>query len=120
MTERLCRICMSWHDVENWPSKCVSVRTTARSGFPAPRIIKDFDEPVQSMADGKWYTNKAALAATYKPSGNPRGEEFVELGNEDISFKAPEADPKERREHIKQAINDVVSGNLPPEIAAIQ
>jgi hypothetical protein len=28
-------------------------------------------------------------------------------------------DPKERRNHVREAMNDVLTGNLPPEIAAI-
>ena len=54
-----------------------------RSDLPAPMIASDrLDQPTQSMADGKYYTSKAALRATYKPSGNPQGNSYVEVGNE--------------------------------------
>lgn len=89
MAERFCRICAKWHDVENWPPKCVSVRTFARSSLPFPQIIRDFDEPVQSMADGQFYTNKAALRRSYRADGNPQGVEYQEIGTNDTRT-APE------------------------------
>jgi hypothetical protein len=92
---------------------------TMRSGLACPMLVRSFAEPVQSMADGKWYDTPRDLERTYRADGNPRGEEFVSLGNEEIRFTAPEADPKKRRDDIKQAMHDVTTGNLPPEIAAI-
>lgn len=91
----------------------------ARGNFPTPMIIGDFDEPVQSMADGKWYTSKRALSATHKASGNPHGQDFIELGNETPVTQEFVPDAKQRREDIRKAMHDVVTGNLPPEIAAI-
>lgn len=55
----------------------------ARSGLACPMIIKDFDEPVQSMADGQFYSNKAALRRTYRADGNPQGIEYQEIGTGD-------------------------------------
>lgn len=91
-----------------------------RSALACPRIVRDFDEPVQSMADGKFYTSKAALAASHKASGNPHGIDFIELGNEEPKFTPYEPDATKRREDVRQALHDVVTGNLPPEIAAIK
>lgn len=48
-------------------------------------IISDHIEPVQSMADGNYYSSKSSLRKTYKPSGNPDGASYVELGNEKVS-----------------------------------
>ncbi|GLQ53760.1 hypothetical protein [Devosia nitrariae] len=90
------------------------------SHLGCPRIVRDFDQPVQSMADGKWYTSKAALAASHKASGNPHGIDFIELGNETPQFQEHVPDAGKRREDVRQALNDVVTGNLPPEIAAIE
>lgn len=92
MTQRFCRICSEWHDVETWPARCVSVRTVARSSLPVPQIVRDFDEPVQSMADGQYYTNKAALRRTYRADGNPHGVAFEEVGTGDTRT-APERKP---------------------------
>lgn len=53
-------------------------------GMPSKPLIlvNDTMEPVKSMADGNYYTSKAALRATYKPSGNPQGQSYTEVGNE--------------------------------------
>jgi hypothetical protein len=72
------------------------------------------------MADGKWYDNPRDLENTYKASGNPRGEEFIPLGNETLKFPDHVPDPKERRADLRQALHDVKSGNISPEIAAIE
>src|SRR6478736_8493258 len=55
------------------------------SDLPRPMVISDHIETVQSMADGRFYSSKSALRATYKPSGNAEGASYVELGNEKIS-----------------------------------
>ena len=46
----------------------------ARSVHGCPMVIGDGMEPTQSMVDGEYYTSKTALRATYKPSGNAKGE----------------------------------------------
>lgn len=89
-------------------------------GFPCPMLVRSFSEPVQSMADGKYYDTPRDLERTYRADGNPRGEEFIPLGNETLKASEYVPDATERRNDIKQAIHDVVTGNLPPEIAAIQ
>lgn len=91
----------------------------ARSDLACPQIIRAFAEPVQSMADGKWYDTPRDLERTYKASGNPKGEEFIALGNETMPNVEYVPDPAERRADIKQAVHDVLSGNVSPEIAAI-
>lgn len=91
-----------------------------RSHLACPQIVKPFAEPVQSMADGKWYSNPRDLENTYKPSGNPRGEEYTCIGNETPKVTEIKPDPKLRRQHVRQAVNDVLTGNISAEIAAIQ
>ncbi|MFG1340377.1 hypothetical protein [Xanthobacter autotrophicus] len=58
-----------------------------RSDLPCPHIMGDTMDPIRSMANGKIYDSKAALRASYLPGGNPQGERFVEIGNEEQ--KAP-------------------------------
>lgn len=120
MRQRLCRVCGEWHQTETWPRECYRVASASRSSLPVPMLIRDFDEPVQSAADGKWYNSKASLAKSHKASGNPHGIDFVELGNEQPTFKEYVPDAKQRRDDVKQAMHDVMTGNLPPEIAAIE
>lgn len=77
-------------------------RTEAqRSDLPAPMIIGDSIEPTQSMADGKYYTSRARLRGTYRPSGNPHGNSYIEVGNETLK-------PKEKPKPDRRAINDSV------------
>lgn len=112
----------AWFDAGNGRQvyRKAPVAREGRSHLPCPMLIRDFDEPVQSMADGKFYNSKAALAASHKASGNPHGQDFIELGNETPEFKEFVPDQAERRSHVKQAMHDVLTGNLPPEIAAIE
>jgi hypothetical protein len=91
-----------------------------RSGLACPMLIRSFAEPVQSMADGKFYDTPRDLEKTYRADGNPRGEEFIPLGNETLKTTEYVPDASERRNDMREALHDVVSGNLPPEIAAIE
>lgn len=78
-----------------------------RSDLPCPYAITDTIEPTQSMADGRFYTSKAALRATYRPSGNPQGNSYVEVGNEPLPDVRPV--PKIDEKGIDAALNKAVS-----------
>lgn len=95
-------------------------RFDQRSAIPCPNLIRDFDEPVRSCANGEYYTSKRALAASHKASGNPHGQDFIELGNEEMPWVEHKADPAELRNDLREAMHNVLTGNIPPEIAAIQ
>lgn len=85
-----------------------------RSDLASPRVLRDaFDKPVQSMADGKWYESKRALAATHKASGNPHGEDFIELGNEAPPTVEHKHDERKLRDDLREAIADVKAGRVP-------
>ena len=59
-----------------------------------PQIMRgDETEPLRSMADGQMYTSKAAMRESYKASNNPRGVEFVEVGD-DHNYLNPKHTPK--------------------------
>ena len=111
-----------WYDLGNGRQvmrKVKEPQSRARSSLAMPMISGAFDRPVQSMADGKYYDTSRDLERTYKADGNPFGQEFVPLGNETTKAPAFTPDPKKRRNDIRQAIQDVKSGNISPEIAAI-
>lgn len=73
----------------------------ARGDFPTPMISGDsIGQHVQSAADGKWYDSKAALRATYMPSGNPQGIRYNEVGNE----VQPIAPPPDRTADIAKTV----------------
>lgn len=80
-----------------------------RSGLPAPMIVVDTIEPTKSMADGKYYTSKAAMRATYKPDGNPDGRRYIEVGNEkqDMNPKPYVPDQKAIGDAVDQALSEV-------------
>lgn len=111
-----------WIDLGDGRKRLRRVREAApdsRSNLACPMIVTGFDKPVQSMADGKYYDTARDLERTYKANGNPSGQEFVQIGNEPLKPTKTRPDRRQRREHIRQAIRDVKSGNVPPEIAAI-
>lgn len=88
------------------------------ASFPTPRLIRDFDEPVQSMADGQFYTSKRALARSARAAHNPHGQDFIELGTEEaLPFVEHKTDERAERETIKQAISDFENGWRPEVVA---
>lgn len=109
MRERLCRCCGNWHEMDKWPSQCFTRRNTARSDLGFPMIKVDACDPVQSMADGNWYTSKALLRETYKATGNPQGVEYIEVGDQERDYypevkRATKEDLKETVEKAEAAI----------------
>lgn len=61
-------------------------------------------DPVKSMLDGKLYTSKAALRATYKAAG------VTEVGNDSsIMSPKPFKKPKPDRKAIKAAVGKAFS-----------
>ena len=106
----------AWHDLGGRKVyRKVRDDAPACSDFPCPRLVRPFSNPVQSMADGKFYDDPASLRATYRAENNPHGVDFIEVGNEDITrFEKPKKDRKANREAIERAISMVESGNAPP------
>lgn len=91
-----------------------------RSDLAAPRIVRPFDQPVQSMANGKWYDNPADLAKSHRASGNPHGIDFEEIGNEPLPAPvAPKVDMREIRDDIRAAKADLDAG-WRPEVAFLE
>lgn len=80
----------------------------ARSVHGCPMVIGDGMEPTQSMVDGEYYTSKTALRATYKPSGNAKGESFIEVGNDPAALR-PKPKPKVDRQAVKAAVGRAFS-----------
>lgn len=79
----------------------------------APRILSDYIEPCLG-ADGKMHDSLASLRATYRPDGNPRGERYLELGDQEIKPTEFKFDRKQRRDDIRAALEDVKNGRVPP------
>lgn len=94
-----CGSCKELHDTAMWPALCMKA-PPKRSSLPAPMLLRDSMEPVQSMLDGKMYDSKAALRATYKRAG------VIEVGND-----IPKPRPKYRtdRKAVKAAVRKAAS-----------
>lgn len=78
-----------------------------------PRILSDHIEPCMG-ADGKMHDSLSGLRATYLPGGNPQGERYIELGNEQMKATPKTFDRKQRRDDIRAAMEDVKNGRVPP------
>lgn len=80
-----------------------------RSHLPAPQVIGDTMDPVQSMLDGKLYDSKSRLRATYREAG------VVEVGNDPSvtdpkPFRKPKPDRKAIRASLERAASRVGLG----------
>ena len=67
------------------------------SDLPFPQVMSDTMEPVQSMLDGKMYTSKRALRATYRAAG------VVEVGNDPARLR-----PRPKPKTSENAVRDTV------------
>ena len=98
MTERFCKVCRGWHDLEKpWPHNCRKPDDRQRSDLEFPYLSLDTMEPVQSMLDGQFYTSKAALRESYKEHNRVNGTSIVEVGD-DSSITDPKPAPKPKRD----------------------
>lgn len=97
----------------------VPVERGERSHLSCPALSLDTIEPTISQADGKEYTSKSALRATYRAENNPQGINYIEIGNEVLpSFTPPKRDDMKALEVIERAEADVNAGRS-PEIGTI-
>lgn len=74
----VCPDCGGMHDKYAWPDN------HARPGerLASPQVIRDEMDPVQNQHDGRIYTSKRAMRASYLPSGNKEGARLIEVGTE--------------------------------------
>lgn len=91
-------------------------------GAPAERRISririgtnDSIDPIRGP-DGKMHTSLASYRKSLAPDGNPQGERYFELGDQELPHAPPEFDRKTRRDNIKEAIADVKNGRVPPAV----
>ncbi|RUZ76926.1 hypothetical protein EN943_15715 [Mesorhizobium sp. M7A.F.Ca.US.006.01.1.1] len=89
----------AWFDVGGGRKVFRKVETAKpkRSALPAPMISSDTMSEVQSMHDGKFYTSKSALRATYRAAG------LEEVGNDPARLR-PRKRPKIDRQAIRTTI----------------
>lgn len=94
-------------DWQPFPQQPAEPRRIARSRLPAPMVIQDEMDPTQSMLDGKLYTSKAGIRASYREYNRKHGTSIVEVGNDQKIAPPPKRKPK--REEIKAAVGRAFS-----------
>lgn len=87
------------HDKYAWPDN----HAMPGERLAAPMVVRDEMPAIQGQHDGKIYTSKRALRASYMPSGNAEGKRYVEIGNDPARHK-----PKKRHKPDRKAIHDSV------------
>lgn len=113
----------AWYDAGNGRQvyrKVPEISAPKRSHLSSPQLVRPFDQPIQSQANGKWYDDPKSLSASHKAANNPQGVDYIELGNERMEWKPAEFNEKERRDDIRQSLHDVMNGNISPDIQNIQ
>lgn len=80
----------------------------ARASHSSPALIGDEMPPTKNMVDGEIYTSKAAMRATYRPSGNAEGATFAEVGDDPAMFRRP-LKPKPDRAAVKATVGRAFS-----------
>jgi len=98
------------------PQLCECGSATQRL-VSAPRLAPtDAIEPIRG-ADGKMHDSLSGYRRTLEPGGNPKGERYLEIGNEEMPVVTKDFDRKQRRDDIKAGIEDVRNGRVPPPVA---
>jgi hypothetical protein len=100
MTERLCKVCRKWHDLNKpWPAKCV--RFTKSN---APNVISDsLGTHLRHMRTGRYLDSKSAFRKEDKACG------AVCMGNEVATKPRKWIEPSAPGADIKKAIDQLRS-----------
>jgi hypothetical protein len=99
-TQRKCKSCDGWHDLEQWPEACVR-----RIKSDAPYVISDTMAPIKHMGTGQYLDSKSRFRQATRASG------CVEIGNETVKPRQPiKLDSGKRREAIRKTIYELRNG----------
>jgi hypothetical protein len=99
MTERMCKVCGKWHDLEKpWPARCVR---TVKHGT-APNVISDdLGKHLRHMGTGRMLDSKSAFRKEDKAIG------AVCVGNEATAKPRKYIEPPRPGPDIKRAIEQL-------------
>jgi hypothetical protein len=103
VTQRMCRACGNWHDLdEPWPAAC-SRHFVSRG--TAPYVISDNMDPLKHHGTGEILTSKRAFSKATRASG------CIEIGNEVMPARKPIVlDKGKRRDDIRRTIYELRNG----------
>lgn len=83
----------------------------------APHVVSDSIAPIMG-ADGKMHHSMASYRRSLSPSGNPKGEQFHELGaGERVKPIKHKTDQKKLRDDITRSIAEVKQGRRMTPVA---
>ena len=108
MTQRYCKVCTGWHDLdEPWPDNCLMQRSTS-----GPQVIRDMD-PYMSVAADKATGEQVAVGGRAQHREFLRRNNYVEVGNDSSLYSQPKPKALDlvRGHEIKAAIEQVRSGH---------
>lgn len=60
------------------------------------------------------YDSLSGYRRTLRADGNPQGETYTEIGNEEITYHPPQFDEASRRDDIRHALMDIKYDRVPP------
>lgn len=105
MTQRYCRVCTDWHDLdEPWPSACGAHHRLAQGG--SIQIIKDID-PYKTAAMDKRTGKRAVIGGRAQHREFLRDNGYHEVGNDYVEPRREESSSSDRVADIKRAMNSL-------------
>lgn len=100
MRERFCKTCGNWHSLDGaWPIECIKIDPDKRGPYRV-HVISDEMSAIQGQHDGRIYTSKAKLRASYRAHG------VIEVGNDPARhrrYQPPKIDLQGIRASVERA-----------------
>lgn len=97
MAERFCKVCRQWHNLgQLWPIACTRIEPDKRGPYRI-YVISDTLDGMQGQHDGRIYTSKSKLRASYRAHG------LIEVGNDPARLRTPKP-PKIDRQAIRASL----------------
>lgn len=108
MSERLCRSCRRWHDLDGpWPSKCLGhfKGSRQRSDLPGPMIVSDIKE-YQATAVDKATGQRPVIGGRRQHREFLRNNGYRELGNDVPNLRREQMSQRDRVADIRRAMGE--------------
>lgn len=108
MSQRLCRACNKWHDLDApWPAKCVGHfrANNARSDLSGPMIVSDIKE-YRAAAVDKASGKRPVIGGRRQHREFLKNNGYFEMGNDMPKVQRAELTKADRVADIKRAIGD--------------